>query len=324
MKRLHASSGDLVADRRASYAEMLAGDGDWSAAADLMHDTLSLAPAWGAGWYRLGELLSEAGRAAEAIDAWREALRLDPADRLGAALKLELAGAVVGPGLVPSGFAETLFDQYAATFDKSLVEKLAYRVPELLAGAIAATGRGAFAHALDLGCGTGLMGERLRHATSFLEGVDISAGMLAQARAKGIYDGLDRQDLQLMEPRQAKVDLVAAADVLLYLGRLEELVAAVSSMLAPGGLFAFSVERHDGPDDLVLRDSRRYAHSAAYLRRVLEASGLEVLSMTGAPIREDRGAPVEGLIVVAARNLGDLASAPAAVVMTEDEQPVLQ
>lgn len=299
MKRLHLSSGDLVADRRAGYAGMLADGGDWSAAADLMRDALSLAPGWCAGWYRLGEMLEEAGRSAEAVDAWREALRLDPGDRLGAALKLELAGVVAGPGFVPSGFAEALFDQYAATFDQSLVEKLGYCVPDLLAEALAATGRDAFAHTVDLGCGTGLMGERLRKATSYLEGIDISAGMLAQARLKGVYDRLDRRDLQLLEPREARVDLVTAADVLLYLGRVEGLFSAVATMLAPGGLFGFSVECHDGQEDLILRESRRYAHAAGYLRRVLEAHGFEIASMTNATIREDRGGPIDGLIVVA-------------------------
>jgi hypothetical protein len=36
-------------------------------------------------------------------------------------------------------------------------------------------------------------------------------------------------------------------------------------MLVRGGLFAFSVEAHDGPEDFVLRESRRYAHSEAYV-----------------------------------------------------------
>lgn len=324
MKRLQLSSGDLVADRRASYAELLAEGGDWPAAADLMRDALSLVPGWGAGWYRLGEMLEEAARPAEAVDAWREALRLDPEDRFGAALRLELAGAIAGPGFVPSGFAEALFDQYASTFDQSLVEKLGYCIPELLADAIAATGRDAFAHMVDLGCGTGLMGERLRLAASYLEGIDISAAMLAQARAKGVYDRLDRHDLQLLEPRVAKVDLVTAADVLLYLGRVEKLFAIVSSMLLPGGLFAFSVEHHDGPEDVVLRESRRYAHSAGYLRGVLEANGFEMASASISVIRTDQGKPIEGLIVVARLACESTPLMPLHATALEDDQPALQ
>ena len=48
---------------------------------------------------------------------------------------------------------------------------------------------------VDLGCGTGLMGERLRPHCDCLEGYDISSGMLREARAKDIYDELERADL---------------------------------------------------------------------------------------------------------------------------------
>ena len=69
------------------------------------------------------------------------ALKLDPEDRAGAALKLALIGAAPASAAPPSAFVETLFDQYAEKFDKALVETLDYRVPELLAEAIVAQGR---------------------------------------------------------------------------------------------------------------------------------------------------------------------------------------
>jgi predicted TPR repeat methyltransferase len=320
MKSLLLSSGDLVVDRRADYAEMLRDGGDFAAAADLMRDSVALAPGWVAGWYRLGEMLDEAGRPGEAVDAWREALRLDPADRLGASLKLELAGVLAVSEMPPSGFVETLFDQYAGEFDAALVERLGYRVPELIAEAIAASGRAAFAHAVDLGCGTGLMGERLRRVASFLEGIDISAGMLAKARAKGVYDRLEQGDLQMLTSDKDRVDLVTAADVLIYLGRLERVFGTVAAMLAPGGLFAFSVESHAGLEDLVLRDSRRYAHSPRYVAELLEASGFDVVSMEHAHLRSDRGAPIAGLVVLAAKR----GSAAAMVIAGETgDEPLI-
>ena len=73
-------------------------------------------------------------------------------------------------------------------------------------------------------------------------------------------------------------------------------------MARPGGLFAFSVERYAGSEDFVLRPSRRYAHSDAYVRRLLDAAGLAVATIEAATIRMDRGEPVEGLIVVAERH----------------------
>ena len=40
------------------------------------------------------------------------------------------------------------------------------------------------------------MGERLRPFCDRLEGFDISAEMLRKARAKGVYDRLEKADLQ--------------------------------------------------------------------------------------------------------------------------------
>jgi predicted TPR repeat methyltransferase len=299
MKPLQASSGDMLADRRADYAEMLFSSGDHAAAADLMQGALELAPGWAPGWFRLGEMQEAAGRLDAAAAAWRTALQLDPADRLGAALRLALIGQLPPDVAPPSAFVEALFDQYADTFDAALLEKLAYRVPALLSEAIQRQGERIFRLALDLGCGTGLMGEMLRPVAARLEGFDISARMLAKARAKGLYDALEKADLQDFRYAGERADLVAAADVFMYVGALDRVVKTVAGMLAPDGLFAFSVEKWAGAGDFALQPSRRYAHGEAYIRRVLANENLLVASMEEHAIRKDRGEPVTGLIVVA-------------------------
>ena len=132
MKPLPASSGDLIADRRADYAEMLFANGDHAAAVELMLGALELAPQWAMGWFRLGEFQESAGAFHEAERAWRMSLQLEPADRPGAALKLQLIGATPPAEVPPSAFVEALFDQYADKFDHALVNTLGYRVPELV------------------------------------------------------------------------------------------------------------------------------------------------------------------------------------------------
>ncbi|WP_163364132.1 class I SAM-dependent DNA methyltransferase, partial [Klebsiella aerogenes] len=79
--------------------------------------------------------------------------------------------------------------------------------------AIRAQGERRFRLALDLGCGTGLMGERLRPFVDRLEGYDISASMLRKARDKGVYDHLGKADLQQFSYAGEAPDLVTAADV---------------------------------------------------------------------------------------------------------------
>jgi predicted TPR repeat methyltransferase len=301
MKPLPRSSGDLIADRRADYAEMLFGSGDHAAAAELMLGALELAPAWTLGWFRLGEMHQAAGALDAAAEAWRTALKLDPDDQAGAALKLELIGRAPASNEPPPAFVEALFDQYAGTFDQSLVEKLGYRVPALLFDAIAKTGRSRFAHSLDLGCGTGLMGEKLRPISDFLEGFDISAAMLKKAEARGVYDRLTKANLQELALPAAGADLITAADVFMYLGALDGIFARVAEGLSPGGLFAFTVEKHDGAEPFVLRDTRRYAHGRSYVEDALAKAGLADVSLGEAVIRQDRNAPVVGLIVMTSR-----------------------
>ncbi len=298
MKPLQASSGDLNADRRADFAEMLFASGEPAQAAELLLGALELAPRWAAGWFRLGEMQEAAGLLDQAAKAWAVALKLEPADRLGATLKLHLIGRGAVAAAPPSAFVETLFDHYADSFEESLVEKLGYRMPEVLDRAIRAARPGRFRLALDLGCGTGLMGGRLRPMVDRLEGYDISASMLRKAKAKGIYDLLVKADLQDFSHAGAKADLVVAADVFIYVGALERIVAAVADALDDRGMFAFSVETSTDDDDLALQPSRRYAHSEAYVRRVIAASGLSILSLESATIRHDRGEPVEGLAIV--------------------------
>ncbi len=98
------------------YAEMLFASGDHAAAAELMLGALELAPDWALGWFRMGEMHEAAGALDQAAQAWRMALKLDPDDRAGAALKLELIGRAPASDAPPGAFVEALFDQYAAKF----------------------------------------------------------------------------------------------------------------------------------------------------------------------------------------------------------------
>ncbi|MCX7302980.1 MAG: methyltransferase domain-containing protein [Hyphomicrobiales bacterium] len=298
-KPLDTSSGDILADRRADYAEMLFGSGEAGPAAELMLGALELAPAWAMGWFRLGEFHEAAGDMDAAAEAWGMAGKLDPADRAGATLKLAIAGKADAGDAPPSAFVEALFDQYADKFDHALVETLGYRVPDLLGDAITVARPGRFGLALDLGCGTGLMGERLRGSCDRLEGFDISTEMLRKARAKGVYDRLEKADLQHFSYAGPRANLVTAADVFMYVGALEGIVSTVAGLLAEGGLFAFSVEKLETGDGFALQPSRRYAHAETYVRRVLSEAGLRPVSLERHVIRQDRGEPVAGMVVTA-------------------------
>jgi predicted TPR repeat methyltransferase len=294
-----ASSGNLLADRRFEFAQALAERGDLEAAADLMTQTVALSPAFASAWFALGDLQERLGQRAKAESSFREALRHEPDDRHGATLRLARLG--VPASAMPSAYVETLFDQYADRFDHALVDGLAYRGPALLRAAIerASPPSRRFAHMLDLGCGTGLAGEAFRDMTARMSGVDLSAGMLAAARGKNLYSDLARADLiAFLAASRERYDLVVAADVFAYLSDLEPVCAAVADVLAPAGLFGFSVETHAG-DGVLLGEKLRYAHGGAHVRAALAAAKLSALEIEPASTRNEAGVPVPGLIVVA-------------------------
>jgi predicted TPR repeat methyltransferase len=301
------SSGDLIADRRYRFGRDLASRGDLSAAADLFAQAVEAAPEFAATWFALGETRAKLGDGAGAAAALREALRIDPGDRHGAALHLARLGAADPSTAMSPSYVRGVFDQYAARFDDALVEGLAYRGPQRLleavgrARAVSAPGFGAM---LDLGCGTGLAGAAFRTKVRHLTGIDLSPGMIAEARAKGIYNRLQTGELAefLAVERSAsrRYDLVVAADVFVYLFDLGPVVRAVADVLSPGGLFAFTVETHDG-DGVDLGAELRYRHGVAHVRAAVLSAPLQLLELAPVTTRIESGGPVAGLLAVAMR-----------------------
>ncbi|WP_052952598.1 methyltransferase [Devosia psychrophila] len=324
MTKAFHSSGDVIADRRAGYAKMLAEGGDHTAAADLMSQALEITPDWAAGWDLMGAYAEKAGDVSAAISAWRHLEALDDEGVFGAGLKLAAHGAGVAANGTAVSYVEALFDQYAPQFEHALVDRLGYRVPEMLdemvSQEMARLGIAGFARALDLGCGTGLMGERLRGKTEHLEGIDVSAAMIAETARKGIYDVLQKAELvAALTARRADADLVTAADVFIYCGAIQPVLAALVPALQPGGLAAFSLEAHDGPEALFLRPSLRYAHGVEPTRDALVLAGLDILRFETAVLRFDRGAPITGMLIVVRKPALALAAANAPTAMSRPD-----
>jgi predicted TPR repeat methyltransferase len=290
---------DPIAQRRFAYARSAAKDGDFAAAAEVLEQTMELAPNWAAAWFALGEAREKLGDGQAAAAAFRATLRLDPNDAQGAGPRLALIEKRED-ALLPPAYVARLFDEYAPRFDAHLTGELAYRGPELIVAAldrVAPSRR--FALAFDLGCGTGLMGAKLEGRVDRLVGVDLSAKMIARARETGLYEALEVGDVvEFLRARATHcADLIVAADVLVYLGDLDLLFGGITRALASGGLFAFSVEAsEDG--DYRLRPTIRFAHSERYVREAAARAGLAPLLIQAAATRREAGGEVDGLISV--------------------------
>jgi predicted TPR repeat methyltransferase len=299
------SSGDLTADRRFEFGKDLEKRGDLAGAADLYAQAVEVAPGFASAWFALGEVRVRLGDTSAAVDAFRRALAAEPEDRHGATVQLARLTGEAAP--MPQGYVRALFDQYARHYDLSLLEGLDYRGPQLLFDAVTAAcsviGREPwFDRALDLGCGTGLASVVFAPRVDSLVGVDLSPVMIEQARRTGRYNHLHIADVLEFLKGQGDgcADLVIAADSLPYCSDLAPLVGEVARVLDEGGLFAFTVETHDGGGVLV-RETMRYAHGEDHVRAALIAAGLTVVSLAAASSRREKSIPVPGLVVVAVK-----------------------
>lgn len=222
------------------------------------------------------------------------------ADRDIVQFDLARYGATKTPGSPPPQIVEELFDNYASYFDAHLAA-LKYDVPAKLTDLILRHTTRKQLDILDLGCGTGLLGAKLKPLANTLIGVDLSRQMLDKAKERAIYDELVCDDIvKFTCADERRYDLVTSTDVFIYVGDLSAIFTAVASRLNDNGLFAFSVESTDG-DGYELKDTGRYQHSRDYLERLARDAGLKTDVLAVDTIREEGPRQLPGLLVIMSR-----------------------
>jgi predicted TPR repeat methyltransferase len=302
--------------------------GNLARAETLFRRIVSDYPSHAPAWRGLGQVLTRQGKHAGALSAMAEAVRATrtppaaaPAESLSAAaaratdrltpssgaaelhFALATEAHVVAPSRVPAAVVAELFDRYASRFDEHLRDKLAYRVPERVAEAVAQhrPADGAMMDILDIGCGTGLCGVLLRPMAKTLAGVDLSPAMIEQSGKRNVYDQLHIGDLlATLSAADCQFDLIVAADVLIYHGDLSQIFESALAALRPGGLFIFSIESSSA-ERYQLQASRRYGHSRAYIDRLIGVFGWETVAIDEIAIREEKRQPVPGFLAVLRR-----------------------
>src|SRR5262249_38954112 len=160
---------------------------------------VELAPNFPSAWFTLGEIREQLGQRDGAIAAFRRARESDPQDRHGAAVWLmRLGGGRAGE--MAKGYGEGLVGPNAPRFEAALVDDLGYRAPQLLFKAVLSVRAKAkkpafFKRAIDLGCGTGLGANAFAKEVDHFIGIDLSPGMIEEARATGLYAELEVDDM---------------------------------------------------------------------------------------------------------------------------------
>jgi predicted TPR repeat methyltransferase len=243
------------------------------------------------------------GEVDEAVKIFEEWLEEEPEDPIARHMLAACTGRDI-PGRASDGFVEGTFDSFAASFESKLA-KLSYRAPALVAAMLEDSGiePSKSLDVLDAGCGTGLCGPLVAPYTRRLTGIDLSAGMLAQAKEKNTYDALIKGELtEYLSGYSDAFDLIISADTLVYFGGLEDVLGAAARALRPNGLLIFTLEHAAGEaaPDYRLELHGRYTHARRYVERLLAGAGLTP-EIACADLRMESGAPVAGLVIRATK-----------------------
>lgn len=186
-------------------------------------------------------------------------------------------------------YARELFNQFADNYE-TVMSQIDYRLPQLFKKLLG-TIKGKI---LDLGCGTGLIGEALKNEENTLIGIDISPAMLEQAQAKGVYDQLIEADIKQYCQNLPAADWVTAADVLGYIGAPEQIIAAIYPRN-----FCFSVAACAETAEYELTPNGRYRHNPEYIKKLLQKSGYSDIITHKTELRRENDKTVEGVVFIA-------------------------
>jgi SAM-dependent methyltransferase len=125
------------------------------------------------------------------------------------------------------------YERWAATYEDTVEEAMDIALLERLDLDWDAVGRAA-----DLGCGTGRTGAWLdARGVGKIDGVDLSAGMLEAARARGVYASLREGEVGDTGLEAGAFDLVVSCLVDEHLADLRPLYGEAAGLLRAGGRF---------------------------------------------------------------------------------------
>ena len=259
--------------------------------------------------YSLGALFARCGLPEIARKHLEFYLSQDLQDHRGGRILLAKLGYEQIPERASSAHLASIYERRARFWDRGPMISSPYRGDLLVAKVVEQlVGPSARLDILDAGCGTGLVGERIKHLATQLHGVDLSPAMLAKARDKEIYHELYESDLaSFLSDHCERYDVVTCAATLIHFGDLRPVFQAAAVALRDGGLFVFTLYPSDQDDSAGvhprygLAEGGCYAHGRNYVTDTARTSSFDVELLHDDIHEYDGQAPITGIVVALRR-----------------------
>jgi predicted TPR repeat methyltransferase len=186
------------------------------------------------------------------------------------------------------GEAKPLYQDWANSYDADLVDSLGYVGPVHVADIADTYCTNEDARILDVGCGTGLVAQRLSQlGYEQIDGLDFSKEMLEVARSKDIYVDLINADLtQTLSINASVYDLVVSCGTFTHSHVGPEAFDELLRIIRPGGIVCVSI------------NAEIYESNGFYKKLSnLECAG-KILIESKVKIQLTVNEPVDGFVVV--------------------------
>ena len=270
-----------------NLALILKDTGDYERAADLLLNAIKQAPQQTDFSINLAETLTlfYAQNPQEACKIAEQWQKFAPDNVFVNRLVSAFNGKNIADG---KAYTEALFDAFAENYEQTMQNINYSAIAKLKELNFAPIGK-----VLDLGCGTGLVGQAFKSAANSFIGVDISQKMLNLAASKGVYADLIKDDIiNFVSANKLKFDFIIALDVVEYIDDFCKIAACVN-----GIPFIFTIE--NAPENVIeykLNTSGRYQHNPRYICKQLTAAGYKNIKEYPLILRQENGADVNGTL----------------------------
>ncbi len=234
--------------------------------------------------YMLGKAYVYDNKHAKAIEPLRKSLA-DDMEMEEAKFFLAICGAGNVPERVPPSLMIENLDVISTIYEEQIangVNRAAYSIGTKMLNDELENQQGF--DILDLDMRTGKSGDFVLPMANNIVGVEPAMRMISQARNRRIDDKLVYNELitkiaqDMLKNDKRQFDIVQAYFSSLMIGGLQELFEMVGQRLGGKKLFLISVEACEGEGFVFNKTSMSFQHSAAYIAKVAEKTGYEIVA----------------------------------------------